>query len=283
MIRPKLIALASAGILTLATFAGCVGEDKPTATLAPTHTPIVTEAPDPGATMPPASTISAQIARDPTSTPSGIMPIDQDALKTVVAEPTATAAPTPTQPWPTRVPIPTITWRPTPLPTGTYTFVTPTPWPTRVPLPTAIRPTFTPRATRVPVATVTPAVDIWTQLAAMPQRGAEVYAHYDLVINLIVECGLPESVLDQVESDPDILAGVDLQMNAYQVLIEVQAEARTVDFDNPGAEGYETLFRLLSAYNEYYRTNRELLTIEKAIYESHDCPMPPNPDWMAAL
>lgn len=39
MLRPKLIALALAGLLTLAAFVGCAGEDNPAATLAPDPTP----------------------------------------------------------------------------------------------------------------------------------------------------------------------------------------------------------------------------------------------------
>ena len=159
MIRPKLIALALAGIMTLAGLAGCTGgEDGNTPSLVPTHSPVGTEAPDPRSTMLPASTAKAQIALDPTSTPSGIVSINKDALKTVVALVTSTLAPTPTPTptptWPsrpikpTRIVIPTIPA----IPTITFTFATPIPRPTWVPLPTAvIAITPIPVPTRIPV------------------------------------------------------------------------------------------------------------------------------------
>ena len=190
MLRPKLVALALAGIMALVGFAGCTGGEGDNApSPMPTHLPVVTEAPDLRATVSPATVAS----------------------------------------------------------------------------------------TRTPVA------DIWTQLVTIPERNAEVEAHYVAVVTLTIECGLPESIYNRVENDPDILAGIDRQLEAYEVLIEAQEEAQAVDFDNPGTEGYETLFRFLSAHNELQRANRELLTIEKAIYESHGCPMPPNPDWMTGL
>ena len=55
MMRLKLIALVSAGIMTLAAFAGCTGGEGGNATSpAPTYSPVVTKAPDPRGTMPPA-------------------------------------------------------------------------------------------------------------------------------------------------------------------------------------------------------------------------------------
>ncbi len=151
--RLKLIALVSAGIMTLAAFVGCTGGEGGNATSpAPTYSPVVTKAPDPRGTMPPASTAKAQIALDPTSTPSGIVPINKDALQTVVALATSTLAPTPTPTWasrpikPTRIAIPTIPAIPT------ITFVTPTPWPTLAllpPTPVIKIPTRTPPSTLV--------------------------------------------------------------------------------------------------------------------------------------
>ena len=47
MIRPKLVALASAGILVVAGSAACGGRDSPAEASVPTATPVVTNAPDP--------------------------------------------------------------------------------------------------------------------------------------------------------------------------------------------------------------------------------------------
>ena len=151
MIRPKLIALALAGILTIAGSAGCTGRDSPAETSAPTNTAIVTEAPDTTPTIPPTSVVTQ------TST------VTIDNLLKVVAppSPTATAAPTPTRPWPTSTPWPTLRPRPVRpepvvIPTLTFTIVKPTPIATRVPRPTIIAiPTTRISATPTPASSLT--------------------------------------------------------------------------------------------------------------------------------
>ena len=99
----------------------------------------------------------------------------------------------------------------------------------------------------------------------------------------IVECRIPNSVLDQAAIHPDVVAGLGRQMEQQQVLISLQAQVRNIDTDNPGPEGYNLLFQFIHAYNEYYRATRELFEAELAIYVAWGCPMPDIPDWLTAL
>ena len=160
--NPKLVALALAGVLTLAAFAGCVGGGGNAPSPAPTNTAIVSEAPDPRPTVSPFVPLTS------TANPTAI---DMDTLLEVVAPPTATAAPTPTLPWPTPTPftrpvMPTRIALP-PIPTWTSTFVTPTPWPTIAPRPTVvIAITPIPVPTRIPV--VPPTLVPPTRISLLP-------------------------------------------------------------------------------------------------------------------
>ena len=65
--QPKLIALALAGIVTLAGLAGCAGgEGANNPSSVPTRSPVDTESPDPTATVSVASAAKAQVAPEPT-------------------------------------------------------------------------------------------------------------------------------------------------------------------------------------------------------------------------
>lgn len=115
-------------------------------------------------------------------------------------------------------------------------------------------------------------------------RLAEVYALHDaMVARINDECQLSDSLLAQVMNDPEVMDKTKLLSESLQALESAQSDAKDVDVDNPGKEGYVLIFDLMTAWNANFRATRDLLQAESTIYEAHGCDMPPLPEWLADL